>query len=78
MRIIKAPGAKSNTYLAVIEGGERMRDEFKSYAIDVRFTSDDVGETLSLAYGDRQFVVPFERVEKLIKYTREKRRQSHV
>ena len=38
--------------------------------VTVRFTSDRIGETLSLQAGDVQITVPFEPVEELIEATR--------
>ena len=39
--------------------------------VTARFTSDKIGETLSLQVGDIQISVPFEPINKLIKETRE-------
>ena len=39
--------------------------------VTARFTSDKIGETLSLQVGDMQISVPFEPINKLIKETRE-------
>ena len=41
--------------------------------VTARFTSDKIGETLSLQVGDIQISVPFEPIMKLIKETRESR-----
>ena len=41
--------------------------------VTARFTSDKIGETLSLQVGGIQITVPFEPIKKLIKETRESR-----
>lgn len=70
MKIIKAPGAKTNTYLAVVDGAIINNKGMYSIRFDVRFTSDENGETLSFINGIQQIVVPFEPVSQLIDYTR--------
>lgn len=40
----------------------------------VRFTSDGIGETLSLQHGDTMLTVPFEKIEPIIIKARKKRK----
>ena len=47
--------------------------------IEVRFTSDNIGETLSLSDGKTILVVPFEAVQEIIDKERSNRRgKSHI
>ena len=74
MKIIKASGAVSNTWLAEINGFlVKNGKKGNSVNFDVLFTSDERGETLSISYGNRQFVIPFEPAEELIKHTRKQK-----
>ena len=76
--IEKAPGARANTYMRQVEGLSTSTATLKGQHINagVMFTSDSVGETLSIVdpATKRQVTVTFEEVEQLIEYTRSKRK----
>lgn len=78
MSIYPAKVRKSNTYETQVEGtrsdGGAAPPIIEKRHIDVMFTSDDTGESLSLRCGDVMYLVPFEPVNELIKYTRNKRK----
>lgn len=69
---MKAPKAKTNTHLADIKGIIATNRGMARTTITVRFTSDALGETISLTDEDSGLMmsVPFEKVDKLIKETR--------
>ena len=71
----KSTGSKSNTYHTEIDGLSMNIEtlEMKSVNVFAMFTSDEIGETLSLhdPLTMRTITVPFEMVEQLIKHTRD-------
>jgi len=69
LSIQKPPEAQSNTFLAKVAGVRTYGQDAKETDFEVRFTSDVFGESLSLTYGSRQWIVPFEPVEKLVSHT---------
>lgn len=57
-----------------IKGLAVKGDKAGTANILVRFTSDSIGETLSLQHGDTMLSVPFEKLEPIIIKARKKRR----
>ena len=72
MKIKQAPGAKTNTKYAVIDGQREIKGKKQMIPLTVMFTSDGVGETISIIdeYSKFMLTVPFEAVEMLINETR--------
>jgi transaldolase len=72
--IKKAEGARSNTYRVEVKGliAEMDTRQIKESNIGILFTSDKLGETISVygLDGNQSITVPLEAVEQLIKHTR--------
>ena len=73
---MKAKGAKLNTHIISVNGlftfgGALMP---KRTIVDIRCTSDRLGETLSLTVNDVQIAVDVSDIERIIKEAREDRR----
>lgn len=69
---MRAKGNLTNTHYADVGGRIILKDKIADVKLTVRFTSDSFGETISIA-DDKQglmLVVPFERVEQIIKDAR--------
>lgn len=72
---MKSPGAKTNTHDIQVRGMLAAGSKATAEELLVFFTSDALGETLSIA-SERTGIllaVPFEKVEKLIQQTRRER-----
>ena len=68
--------ATTNTHYEKVRGTLILKDQFVPLTLTVRFTSDEHGETLSIA-DDKQglmLAVPFAKVEALIEETRADRK----
>lgn len=74
---IKAPGARLNTWLIDVEGYQLSGLGYENKTFAVRFTSDTY-ETLSIAdeEGNRQFIVPFEQIQEMIRHARKENKKS--
>lgn len=60
-----------STKLIEVNGLLVAETSFKKGNVIVRFTSDNIGETLSLSFEDKIMItVPFEKIDKLIQQTR--------
>ena len=70
MSITKAPGSQTNTFLTKIAGVRAYGQDMKETDFEARFTSDEFGETLSLTFGNRQWIVPYGPVDELVNHTR--------
>ena len=73
---MKAEGAKLNTHIISVNGlftfdGALMP---KRTIVDIRCTSDRLGETLSLTVNDVQIAVDVSDIERIIKEAREDRK----
>ena len=66
----KAEGAQTNTRICTIEGVKSSSISTDKGYVEARFTSDELGETISLKYGDIQIIVPFEPIMVLVNETR--------
>ena len=75
--IVKAFGAKTNTWQMYIKGMSSNPDTLKWQHINasIMFTSDKGGETLSIydPTTRKQAVIPFQDVERLITFVRDKK-----
>ena len=72
---MKSPGAKLNTHEVTILGMAGLGDNFGPTMLTVRFTSDKLGEIISISDARMQLItiVDYERVEALIEETRRER-----
>ena len=76
MTLYRAKGAMTNTRRKTVRGMYMSRTKTILGDIDVFFTSDKAGETISLHAEDTTITVPVKPIEKLIKQTRARRAQS--
>ena len=67
---MKLKGAITNTHGDVVPGVIINKEHFKYAAVFVRFTSDELGETVSLEAEGLMIAVPYAAVEKIIEEAR--------
>ena len=75
----KAPGAIFNTWIIDIDKGSIMDEKsLRQTQITARFTSDETGETISLASerDEIQLSVNFKKIEELIEAARKERERN--
>ena len=73
---MKEKNAKTNTHLKKVRGMFCVDDRAYRGEIEARFSSDRIGETLSLATGNLIVIVPFEEIEDLVEETRAENMKS--
>lgn len=73
---MKDPYSTLNTHMKVVKGAYLNGMAFNKAKVWARFTSDDRGETLSLAVGTVQIVVDFDQLADLIEETRAARKTN--
>lgn len=49
-----------------------VNSDLRRKKVQVHFTSDAIGETLSITYGGTQFTLPYAQIEQIVKREREK------
>ena len=69
---MKAEGAKRNTHIVTVQGMAVKDDRLYPMPLNVRFTADRFGETISIEaeYMGLMLAVPFEDVWKMIQEAR--------
>ena len=71
---MRDPYAMLNTHIKTVKGIVSVDDgTMKIMNVDIRFTSDTHGETLSLTVGSAQVAVRYSEIEKLVEETRKDR-----
>ena len=80
MKISKAKGATTNTYEAEMKGLSAcpIKMKFQHVNVNVMFSSDSEGETLSILdpTTKKQIILPFGEIERLAGYVRNARAQG--
>lgn len=74
---MRDPNALFNTHITTLTGTTSDASKIRKEPMDVRFTSDGKGETLSISNGRMQFTVDFKKIMKLVEETREDRKDGH-
>ena len=83
-KIRKALGARTNTFEVMVDGlwqaNPGRTHNIQSFAnVKVMFTSDEVGETMSIvdSITGNLITVPYEDIERLVTHTRGERKHEH-
>ena len=67
---MREPGTKFNTHINTVIGVSDNGNIWKRSKINIRITSDEKAETLSLSDGKYMLLVPYSEVEKVLKEAR--------